>query len=197
MTIRKATRLPALAAAIAAMTAAQGCSMALDWLPDHLPCDGMACDAGFSCLPEAAAAGAAHGCVRDESLKLGLGCALDQQCKGTNRCVAGACRAPCSAPYQPGVCPAEEVCDQPLGAAAPACVPSDGCVPGGTCWDGQAGLGVCVPFSDKVRRCLRPCSADLDSDASAACPQGSVCAAMGLGGQQELVCVPQTASFLH
>ena len=88
--------------AMAALLAACGCSQVLDWQPDHLLCAGTACDTGFSCLPEAAAAGSPHGCVRDETLHLGAACAQDQQCMGGNLCAGGACRSPCAAPVSVG-----------------------------------------------------------------------------------------------
>ena len=79
-----------------------------------------------------------------------------------------------------------QVCDQLPNATAPACVPSDNCVPGGTCWDTHIGLGVCVAFSDSERRCLATCNAEQAAEGEAPCGLGMACQAMGLKGQQEL-----------
>ena len=176
-------------AVLAVVPLLSGCSLALDWQPDYLACAGTACNAGFSCLPETV--GTPHGCVRDGSLRGGAVCVLDQQCQGDNLCAAGVCRRPCATLYHSATCGTAEICDQARNASGPACLPSDGCVPGGTCWDAEQGAGVCVAFSDSVQRCMPACEPSED-----VCPTGTLCRAQGLIGHQEWVCVPQAAGAL-
>jgi hypothetical protein len=177
---------------VLALLLCDGCSLALDWDMNLLPCDRQReCLEGYSCLGSV--------CVADKSITADDTCSLDQQCEGDLVCSPRphfACRTPCNAFYEPtGDCGAGEYCrpyDSGGSSIDPrgACVLSD-CTTNTDCDPDQA----CVKITSSASACIKRCTITWNGDAygdncslNPSTPE--YCQPVGAQGEQKLVCLP-------
>lgn len=145
-----------------------GCSLALEWDPDNLPCTPVdpvtrqrpepACADGFSCLGDL--------CIRDGSTAREERCTEDRQCAPDLFCRDFQCLQSCGQAFysETGDCRGDEFCApfQPVanGPIEGFCLPSQ-CRENDDCVDGTV-VRSCVPIKVGAGACLSTCELGFD-----------------------------------
>ncbi len=171
-----------------------GCSLALEWDPNKLPCENGQCDDGFTCL--------VHECIIDNSLLEDETCNLDDQCESPMICAPSlfTCLKECESFYKSGAaCGAGRYChpvfDENAGSSGSwtgVCVQSSGCqADPRECDTGEA----CVKISATADACLDGCeiSWGLNDEYSDSCGSSILeqkyCQPIGVAGDEQLLCL--------
>jgi len=162
-----------------------GCSLALEWDTDRLPCakdQAQACLDGYSCLAEL--------CIADHSLGEGEPCGQTRQCSQELTCPVGdaACRRSCTTYFDSGAdCAAGQACfpifDAPAELEAQAaCLPSS-CASDSDCDQG----GVCVLVDEAIGHCYTACSYAIEGGSYQDDSEQGTCHPAGPADHQRMV----------
>ena len=147
-----------------------GCSTALDWDPNGLPCSDVgSCESGYSCfLPPgdfpSSELSELRQCVPDGSIARGDSCTNDVQCSGDLECFEYQCTSQCQGSYyERSTCDPGEYC-KPLFQTnrKGACVQSAGCSADDDC----GADSICVVIDDNASACLQQCEITWADDGS-------------------------------